>query len=101
MISSRFFIVVFLFIFGFTSVSAKSNDANASVIDDKVIGILTSGGDCPGLNSIIYAVYQGAKRRGFKVLGFRHGAQGMIDDEFIELNDDNCSPEILAQGAAC
>lgn len=100
LISSRFFIVVFLFIFAFTSVSAKADEANASVTDDKVIGILTSGGDCPGLNSIIYAVYQGTKRKGFKVLGFRHGAQGMIDDEFIELNDDNCSPEILARGGS-
>ena len=36
LISSRFFIVVFLFIFGFTSVSAKANDANASVTYDSV-----------------------------------------------------------------
>src|SRR5690606_39249625 len=50
------------------------------------IGILTSGGDCPGLNAVIRgAVLKGETRYGDTFLGYRDGWRGVIDDDWIEL----------------
>lgn len=46
---------------------------------DKKIGILTGGGDCPGLNSAIKSAAQKAMEHGFSVLGIRDGWKGMLD----------------------
>ncbi len=46
------------------------------------IGVLTAGGDCPGLNAVIRAVVRkGERHYGDTVLGFRDGYRGLIDDE--------------------
>lgn len=45
------------------------------------IGILTGGGDCPGLNPAIRAVYMAAAERGWEVFGFRDGWRGLRDGE--------------------
>src|SRR5512134_1988844 len=45
----------------------------------KVIGILTGGGDVPGLNPAIRAVTVRALREGYEVIGFRRGWAGLID----------------------
>ena len=66
----------------------------------KVIGILTSGGDCSGLNSILRAAYLRAKQKGYKIIGFKYGAHGMINDNWLELNDENCSADLLWQGGS-
>jgi phosphofructokinase-like protein len=42
------------------------------------IGILTGGGDCPGLNAVIRAVVKSASRLGWETLGFRNGFEGLI-----------------------
>ncbi|MBI1978135.1 MAG: 6-phosphofructokinase [Candidatus Omnitrophica bacterium] len=55
------------------------------------IGILTGGGDCPGLNAVIRAVVKGAAKKGWQVLGFKNSWKGMIDNETIELNDRSVS----------
>ncbi|EDX83605.1 Phosphofructokinase subfamily [Synechococcus sp. PCC 7335] len=47
----------------------------------KKIGILTSGGDCPGLNAAIRAVVRCATRRGWEVYGIPYGTQGLINLE--------------------
>src|SRR5947209_12559998 len=44
-----------------------------------VIGILTGGGDVPGLNPAIRAVTLRALREGFQVIGIRHGWAGLVD----------------------
>jgi 6-phosphofructokinase 1 len=44
----------------------------------KIIGILTGGGDCPGLNAVIRAVVKEGSRKGFKVLGIEDGWQGLV-----------------------
>jgi len=49
------------------------------------IGILTSGGDCPGLNAIIRAVGRAAAEHGIKVTGFRDGFRGLVHDQFMPL----------------
>jgi 6-phosphofructokinase 1 len=47
----------------------------------KRIGLITSGGDSPGMNAAIRAVVRAAIGRGAEVIGFNHGYQGIIDDE--------------------
>ncbi len=49
------------------------------------IGILTAGGDCPGLNAVIRAVVRCASADGIEVLGFRNGYRGLFDNDFEEL----------------
>jgi 6-phosphofructokinase 1 len=50
------------------------------------IGILTGGGDCPGLNAVIRAVVRkGEGIYGHEIVGFRHGWRGVLDDETMEL----------------
>jgi 6-phosphofructokinase 1 len=61
------------------------------------IGILTGGGDCPGLNPVIRAVVKKALAENWQVLGFRNGWKGVIDDEFIPL-DDRAVSGILPRG---
>lgn len=45
------------------------------------VGILTSGGDCPGLNAVIRAVVLSAHQRGWEVLGIEDATEGLIDLE--------------------
>jgi phosphofructokinase-like protein len=49
------------------------------------IGLLTGGGDCPGLNAVIRAVVRRALADGHSVLGFRHGWAGVLSDDADEL----------------
>ena len=51
------------------------------------IGILTGGGDCPGLNAVIRAVVRkGVERHGDEVVGFRDGWRGLLDDDSVPLD---------------
>jgi len=50
------------------------------------IGVLTGGGDCPGLNAAIRAIVRRANADRVEVLGFRSGWQGLVENDFIELN---------------
>lgn len=45
------------------------------------IGLITSGGDSPGMNAAVRAVVRAALGRGIAVTGFLHGWQGVIDRE--------------------
>jgi 6-phosphofructokinase 1 len=47
------------------------------------IGILTAGGDCPGLNAAIRAVARCASTDGVELLGFRNGYQGLVENDFL------------------
>ena len=47
----------------------------------KRIGVLTSGGDSPGMNAAIRAVVRTGVANGLEVFGIHHGYQGMIDGE--------------------
>ena len=51
----------------------------------KRIGVLTSGGDAPGMNAAIRAVTRTAIFHGLQVSGIRRGYQGMVEGDFIEL----------------
>ena len=51
------------------------------------IGILTSGGDCPGLNAVLRGAARAASRYGWEVLGFRDGFEGLLPPgDFIVLD---------------
>ncbi|MBI2216083.1 MAG: 6-phosphofructokinase, partial [Candidatus Rokubacteria bacterium] len=43
------------------------------------IGILTGGGDCPGLNAVIRAVVKSASKRGWETVGIQNGFDGLLD----------------------
>ena len=50
------------------------------------IGILTSGGDCPGLNAVIRAaVFTGTKLHGMEFVGFKDGWRGLVEGDSMEL----------------
>ncbi len=53
------------------------------------IGLLTGGGDCPGLNAAIRAVVQKASQENIKVLGILEGWKGLLEGKFKILNRDN------------
>jgi 6-phosphofructokinase 1 len=54
------------------------------------IGMLTGGGDCPGLNAVIRAVVRkGVGQYGHTIVGYRHGWRGVMEGEFIELPLDS------------
>ena len=50
--------------------------------DIKRIGIMTGGGDCPGLNAVIRAVVHAARNRGWEVLGIEDATNGLIDLDY-------------------
>lgn len=55
------------------------------------IGILTGGGDCPGLNAVLRAVARTATNdHGGEVLGFRDGWRGVMEDRWEPLTIDRC-----------
>jgi len=61
------------------------------------IGILTGGGDCPGLNSVIRAVTRKALNEGDEVLGIKYGWKGLLEKDCVKLDLDSVSG-ILPKG---
>ena len=61
------------------------------------IGVLTGGGDCPGLNAVIRAVARRSWSRGHEVVGVREGWRGMIEQLFVPLGPGQISG-ILPRG---
>ena len=57
----------------------------------KTIGILTSGGDAPGMNAAIRAVTRSAIYNGFTVKGIYRGYDGLINDEIKTFTTENVS----------
>lgn len=63
----------------------------------KKAGILTGGGDCPGLNAVIRAVTRKLNNNNVKLLGILDGWKGMLDGNHMELNYSN-TDDILPIG---
>jgi ATP-dependent phosphofructokinase / diphosphate-dependent phosphofructokinase len=63
----------------------------------KRIGMLTGGGDCPGLNAVLRAIVWMAKREGWTCIGFKQGWKGIIENIHEELTLDSISG-ILPRG---
>ncbi len=51
------------------------------------IGVVTGGGDCPGLNAVIRAVVKGALRRGWEVYGIERGFEGLLHKSRVQRLD--------------
>ena len=58
------------------------------MMDSKVkrIGVLTSGGDAPGMNAAVRAVVRAAVGRGVECVGIRRGWNGLINSDFIQMD---------------
>ena len=69
-------------------------------IEDTVrtIGVLTSGGDAPGMNAAIRAVVRVALSKGLKVRGIRRGFHGLLREEIIDLSARDVSDTIQRGG---
>ncbi len=63
----------------------------------KTIGVLTSGGDAPGMNAAIRAVVRTAIARGLKVKGIKKGYQGLLNEEIIDMEAKDVS-DIIQRG---
>ncbi|MGN1114832.1 MAG: 6-phosphofructokinase [Oscillospiraceae bacterium] len=66
----------------------------------KTIGVLTSGGDAPGMNAAVRAVTRAALKKGFKVLGIERGYNGLINGEVREMGARSVSG-IIQRGGTC
>jgi 6-phosphofructokinase 1 len=63
----------------------------------KTIGILTSGGDAPGMNAAIRAVVRTALHAGIKVKGILRGYQGLLEEDIIDMDARSVS-DIIQRG---
>ncbi len=63
----------------------------------KTIGVLTSGGDAPGMNAAIRSVVRCALAKGLKVKGIKKGYQGLLNEEIEDLDSRSVS-DILQRG---
>lgn len=62
------------------------------------IGVLTSGGDAPGLNAVIRAVVKTGQSRGYEILGFARGFEGLIGEPDFKVLTSNDVRGILPLG---
>ncbi len=63
----------------------------------KTIGVLTSGGDAPGMNAAIRSVVRVALARGLKVKGIRRGYQGLLNEDIFDMHSHDVS-DIIQRG---
>ena len=66
----------------------------------KKIGVLTSGGDAPGMNAAIRAVVRTAIHNDIKVVGIKRGYEGLINGEFKEMDASSVSSIMYRGGTA-
>ncbi|MGM9739807.1 MAG: 6-phosphofructokinase, partial [Candidatus Cryptobacteroides sp.] len=64
----------------------------------KTVGILTSGGDAPGMNACIRAITRTAIFNGMKVMGIYRGYEGLINGEIKEFTSESVSNTIQRGG---
>jgi len=62
------------------------------------IGILTSGGDCPGLNAVIRAVGKSIATQGVEIFGFLEGFTGLVENRYIKLDASQLSGLLTVGG---
>ncbi len=63
----------------------------------KTIGVLTSGGDAPGMNAAVRAVVRTGLGYGYRVMGIKEGYRGLLNNNMIEM-DARCVSEYLQRG---
>lgn len=80
----------------------KTGEEKSRILDEiedriRTVGVLTSGGDAPGMNAAIRAVVRTALARGLKVRGIRRGYHGLLKEEIIDLTARDVS-DIIQRG---
>ncbi|MGI6327111.1 MAG: 6-phosphofructokinase [Saccharofermentanales bacterium] len=75
---------------------SQQNATNSQSIRN--IGVLTSGGDAPGMNAVIRAVVRGGIFHGFQVFGIERGFHGMWRGNIVELNSRSVSEKLQRGG---
>ena len=60
----------------------------------KTIGVLTSGGDAPGMNAAIRAVVRTAINKGMKVKGIMRGYAGLLQEEIVDMDGTSVADTI-------
>ena len=63
----------------------------------KTIGVLTSGGDAPGMNAAVRAIVRAGISKGYRMMGIQRGYNGLINGECYEMNVRSVS-EIIHRG---
>ncbi len=80
----------------------QSYDADTAEVYDgrevKRVGVLTSGGDCSGMNACVRSVVRTAHSRGIEVYGFRKGFQGLLNNDYVELDSRSVAGRISRGG---
>src|SRR3712207_3015618 len=82
---------------GASASSATSASGHRVALVPGRIGILTGGGDCPGLNAVIRAAARRSLERGYEVVGVREGWRGMTDG-LLQPLDERTISGILPRG---
>jgi len=67
-------------------------------MSNKRIGILTSGGDCPGLNAVLRGASRAAEKLGWELLGFKDGFEGLLPPGDFRLLDRSVTSGIMHLG---
>jgi phosphofructokinase-like protein len=83
---------------GPTGRSAKSALTAAAHAMKSRIGVLTSGGDCPGLNAVLRGVVLAAEKLGWEIVGFRDGFEGLLPPGQYLILDRKGTDGIMALG---
>ena len=79
----------------------RRSEENALIAVTKMkprIGVLTSGGDCPGLNAVLRGVVLAAEKLGWEVVGFRDGFEGLLRPDGYFILDRRSTSGIMALG---
>ncbi len=63
----------------------------------KKVGVLTAGGDCPGLNAVLRGIVKTAEYAGVEVYGFLEGYKGLLENRYIRL-DPQVTAGIISRG---
>lgn len=74
------------------------NEPTADSNKRTTVGILTAGGDCPGLNAVIRGVVKAGMIRGYRILGFETGFEGLVEPVRCRVLDHINTAGILVQG---
>lgn len=64
---------------------ALTTVAQSKILTDKKIGVLTSGGDCPGLNAVLRGIVRKSLEFDYRIIGILNGWKGLIEEDYIEL----------------
>lgn len=64
----------------------------------KKVGIITNGGDAPGLNTVIWSIVKSAEENNIEVYGFIDGYEGLLHNNYIKLESKLNVEELLTSG---